>query len=111
MINRYNKYSLKVIFIGDKFQLPPVNETISPALNPDFLNKQFGLRGEEYELTKVMRQDENSEIFEESMTEQNLTEQNFKESENLRTQLDEEDLQLIDEVLKQQTLNTDDQHC
>lgn len=54
------------------------------------------------------KMDENSEIFEESMTEQNLTEQNFKESENLRTQLDEEDLQLIDEVLKQQTLNTDD---
>jgi len=54
------------------------------------------------------KMDENSEIFEEYMTEQNLTEQNFKESENLRTQLDEEDLQLIDEVLKQQTLNTDD---
>jgi len=54
----------KVIFIGDKFQLPPVNETFSPALNPEFLNKQFGLRGEEYELTQVMRQDENSEILE-----------------------------------------------
>ena len=54
------------------------------------------------------KMDENSDIFEEFMKEQNLKEKNFKESENLRTQLDEEDLQLVDEVLKQQTLNTDD---
>lgn len=54
----------KIIFIGDKFQLPPVKEMFSPALNLDFLNKQFGLRGEEYGLKLVMRQNENSEILE-----------------------------------------------
>lgn len=53
----------KIIFIGDKFQLPPVNETFSPALSPNFLKKQFGLSGEECELSQVMRQAENSDIL------------------------------------------------
>lgn len=53
----------KIIFIGDKFQLPPVNESFSPALSPNFLKKQFGLSGEECELSQVMRQDEDSDIL------------------------------------------------
>lgn len=53
----------KIIFIGDKFQLPPVNETFSPALSPKFLSKHFELKSVEYELTQVMRQDEGSGIL------------------------------------------------
>lgn len=53
----------KIIFIGDKFQLPPVNETFSPALSPKFLSEHFNLKSEEYELTQVMRQDEGSGIL------------------------------------------------
>jgi len=53
----------KIIFIGDKFQLPPVNESFSPALSPEYLKKYFGLISLEYELTQVMRQDEGSGIL------------------------------------------------
>jgi len=61
-VKQGNKYN-KIIFIGDKFQLPPVNETFSPALNPKFLSNHFGLKCVEYELTQVMRQDEESVIL------------------------------------------------
>lgn len=70
----------KVIFIGDKFQLPPVNESFSPALNLKFLNQQFGLLGEEFELTQVMRQDENSEILEIATSIRNLLERGISNS-------------------------------
>ena len=53
----------KIIFIGDKFQLPPVNESFSPALNQKFLSEHFDIKCMEYELTQVMRQDESSSIL------------------------------------------------
>lgn len=53
----------RIIFIGDKYQLPPVQEDFSPALDSNYLEQQFGLDCQEYELNQVMRQPENSDIL------------------------------------------------
>lgn len=53
----------KVIFVGDPAQLPPVGESVSPALSRDVLCEQFGLAAVEYELTEVMRHKQGGEIL------------------------------------------------
>jgi len=58
-----NYHNKKVIFIGDNAQLPPVSMNFSPALNSKYLIEKFGLRIEEFELTEVVRQKENSGIL------------------------------------------------
>ncbi len=55
--------SNKIIFIGDKYQLSPVNEEFSPALSSKFLKECFGFKCVEYELTQVMRQSGDSDIL------------------------------------------------
>ena len=60
-----NKRS-KIIFIGDKYQLPPVGSQFSPALNGSFLKQRYALTGSTVELTTVMRQAEGSYILEEA---------------------------------------------
>lgn len=57
--NAYNK----IIFLGDKYQLPPIEEKESFALNKDFLEKTFNLRGHAYWLTEVKRQEDGSYIL------------------------------------------------
>lgn len=55
----------KVIFVGDPCQLPPVDEaSFSAALDKTFLEQKFQRKVEEIELTKVLRQGENSEVLE-----------------------------------------------
>lgn len=53
----------KIVFIGDPAQLPPVGETLSPALSSVYLQQHFGLHSEEFELTEVMRQAAGSAIL------------------------------------------------
>lgn len=56
----------KVIFVGDGCQLLPVGYKtceISPALCTEYLSKKFNIKGSELALTKVMRQDERSGIY------------------------------------------------
>ena len=57
------KTNSKLIFIGDTAQLPPVNQTISPALDSDFLKKTYNLKISEYEISDVVRQTEKSGIL------------------------------------------------
>lgn len=52
----------KIIFVGDPFQLPPVGDSVSQALNADFF-KAKGLKVEEAELTEVLRQGKDSLIL------------------------------------------------
>lgn len=52
----------KVVFIGDPAQLPPVNSKFSAALNMSYLEKEFNIKVDEAQLTKVMRFDNNSGI-------------------------------------------------
>jgi hypothetical protein len=54
----------KIIFIGDSAQLPPVNMSYSPALDIEHLNKILpNLSIDEFEMTDVVRQTENSGIL------------------------------------------------
>lgn len=52
-----------LMLVGDTAQLPPVGLDNSPALNPDFINAEFGLEIFTYELTDVVRQDKGSGIL------------------------------------------------
>lgn len=53
----------KLIFVGDDAQLAPIHETESKALNLSFMNDYFDLLGEEYTLTDIVRQEEESGIL------------------------------------------------
>lgn len=53
----------KIIFIGDRYQLAPIGETQSYALNQVFLEKTFNLKGATYLLTEVKRQEDGSYIL------------------------------------------------
>lgn len=46
----------KFIFVGDPCQLPPIEEYYSPALMPDYFQKEFGIVAQEAQLTEIMRQ-------------------------------------------------------
>ena len=53
----------KIIFLGDKNQLAPINEERSNALDPNYLRKNFGWLGGFYYLTEVKRQEDGSYIL------------------------------------------------
>ncbi|SOC37084.1 ATP-dependent DNA helicase [Ureibacillus acetophenoni] len=53
----------KIVFIGDDAQLPPVNTSHSLALDVNYLKEHFNLSTNEYQLTEVYRQSEESGIL------------------------------------------------
>ncbi len=59
----FNGKNCKLILIGDGAQLPPVGSDLSPALDLDFLKREFSLTAAICELTEVMRQREDSGIL------------------------------------------------
>jgi ATP-dependent exoDNAse (exonuclease V) alpha subunit len=59
----YSGLHCKIIFIGDKAQLPPVKLDISPALDANKLELNYDKDVIEFELNEVMRQHENSGIL------------------------------------------------
>ena len=60
----YTEYpQRKIIMVGDPAQLPPVGSTSSPALEPAYLEKEFGLAVFQANMTQVMRQGETSEVL------------------------------------------------
>jgi hypothetical protein len=62
-----NKYTKKIIFIGDNAQLPPVGMSFSPALNKEYLENTYNIKVDEFELTEVVRQKCNSGILQNSI--------------------------------------------
>jgi exodeoxyribonuclease-5 len=52
----------KIIFIGDRYQLPPVNESIK-ALDPEYLSRTFKLESKYTYMTEVKRQGNGSEVL------------------------------------------------
>lgn len=72
-----------ILFLGDDAQLPPVGQTLSPALSPDFI-KGYGLHVQEHTLTEVARQALDSGIL-------------FNAT-NIRQQLVENNVQLIPHI-------------
>ena len=53
----------KLLLIGDTAQLPPVNMTISPALDVDTLSLHYQKNVHHIELDEVMRQTTDSEFY------------------------------------------------
>jgi exodeoxyribonuclease-5 len=53
----------KIILLGDRNQLPPINENEAKALCPEYLRNEFGWQGEAHFLTQVIRQGAESEIM------------------------------------------------
>jgi exodeoxyribonuclease-5 len=54
----------KIILLGDNYQLPPVNEQNSNALDLTYIEKTFSFKGEMHELKEVKRQEDGSYILE-----------------------------------------------
>ena len=59
----FEKENNKLIFIGDDAQLPPVQNDESPALNLDFLTKNYDVSINSCQLTDVVRQTNDSGIL------------------------------------------------
>ena len=53
----------KIIFLGDRNQLPPIHEKDALALDPNYLRNKFNLKGNFHYLTEVKRQEEGSYIL------------------------------------------------
>ncbi|MBL7112185.1 MAG: AAA family ATPase [Bacteroidales bacterium] len=53
----------KIIFIGDQYQLPPVNASISPALSSGYLSEKYKVSPASYSLETVERTTNNSYIL------------------------------------------------
>lgn len=53
----------KIIFVGDPAQLPPVKQESSPALQANYLFKEYGVSADEITLSEVIRQSEESPIL------------------------------------------------
>ncbi len=56
-------HKCKVLFIGDRAQLPPVGLDLSPALNVQTLQNLFGLTVVQQNLTQVIRQAQESVVL------------------------------------------------
>ncbi len=54
----------KIIFLGDRYQLPPIGEAQSFALNQHFLETTFNMKGMSFLLTEVKWQEDGSYILE-----------------------------------------------
>ena len=61
----YNQTDSKcqIVFVGDPAQLPPVNMNISPALDAEYLGKEFGVISRGALLKQVVRQAKDSAIL------------------------------------------------
>ena len=62
----------KLILVGDTAQLPPVHTSISPALDSEYLESQYGKECFELEMQEVMRQTKGSGVLQNATTLRNL---------------------------------------
>ena len=53
----------KFIFVGDPCQLPPVEQTTSPALDQKYFMNVFRLQAQEGQLTEIMRQGKDNSLI------------------------------------------------
>lgn len=62
-LGRNKDHKTKVLFVGDSAQLPPISEDISPALSSNYLIENYGLNTQTFDLSEVVRQDQDSEVL------------------------------------------------
>ena len=58
------KRGVQVLFVGDQYQLPPIDDSHSPALDPTELSNRVGCKVPLWELTSVTRQAKDSPVLE-----------------------------------------------
>lgn len=68
---QYNP-SGKFIFIGDRYQLPPIGEDFSPALSVQFLTDTFKIETTSADLTDIMRQSADNDLIAAASTIRNM---------------------------------------
>lgn len=66
----------KIIFLGDRNQLPPIKEQDSYALMPDYLQTIFSWKGSSQILTEVKRAEDGTKIMKNSITTRVAIEEN-----------------------------------
>jgi exodeoxyribonuclease-5 len=66
----------KIIFVGDRCQLPPVNENNSGALSSPIIKAKYGLSAASFDLTEVVRQEKNSYVLQNAILLRNNISQN-----------------------------------
>lgn len=74
----------KVVFVGDVFQLPPVNEDISGALIKSYLKENHEVRVAGFALTEVMRQTNDSYLLKNALLIKDLLAKGLQYSPKLR---------------------------
>lgn len=57
----------KFIFVGDPCQLPPINQSNSPALATTIISNNYGLATTDFELTEIIRQSSTNGIIDASL--------------------------------------------
>lgn len=72
----HNDHRKKIIFIGDEAQLPPVGMKMSPALDPSYLKREYGLSTDSYELSEVVRQKASSGVMHNAIAMRNALKEN-----------------------------------
>lgn len=96
----------KILFVGDKAQLPPINglnnNSISPALSSKYFLGQYKIDTELFTLQKVMRQSEsslilkNAQLLRESIANKDASQLNIiEDDENIKTISSLESIKLI----------------
>lgn len=66
----------RYVFIGDPCQLPPINQSSSPALLSQYIKSKYGYDAKEFELTDIIRQKNTNGIVEASFKIRKLHESN-----------------------------------
>lgn len=64
--NQVNNHTTKILFAGDMAQLSPVGDNTSPALSSEYLQREYNISSDSFDLTQVMRQSNDSKILEEA---------------------------------------------
>lgn len=85
----HNDHNKKIIFIGDNAQLPPIGMNFSPALDKKYLEQEFNVSVDSFELTEVVRQSSNSGIVENSLTLRESIRNNIFNQLDFKTEFDD----------------------
>ncbi|MBR4690538.1 MAG: AAA family ATPase [Bacteroidales bacterium] len=68
----FNEHNCKLLLIGDTAQLPPIGSAESPALDANFIERQFLKKANSVTLTQIIRQAQDSGILQNATTIRNL---------------------------------------
>lgn len=85
LLNKNKNQRMKLLFVGDKAQLPPVKSSDSPALSRDYFLREFKLNAKEFHLTKVIRQAAGSLILNNAEKVRKSIDEEYFENFNLKT--------------------------